>query len=533
MKTLKKVCSLVMAALTIITMTTTAVADEPYNTYNYDAWGDTVPSQNSYTAKQSVTGKEMNLAKLRDPKDPLFVSENAAESLKAATDLFLDDDNQEFWIADTGNNRILRLNKDLQVIGRYYGVTGNSKTNVDEKTGISNFSAPEGIYVKKSILTGDLTMYVADTKNGRVVKAKVTSATECDLIQEYVKPDASNYDSETFQPSKVLADNAENVYAVVSSINTGAVQFDKDGSFIGFYGANRVAVTAEIIMEKFTRMFKSNEQIAASERNTPTEFKNFDIDNDGFIYTVTEATTDTDAVKKLNPAGYNIWDNDVGHEYVFGDVESAVQDLVSSVNYNAKLTDIAVSNNGMINLLDYETGRIFQYDKFCNLICIFGNKNSASQRGSFAAPNAIEALDNNIYVIDGTKNDITVFTETTFGSSVHEAFLLYDEGKYLEAKPYWEKVIEQDGGYSFAYIGLGKASLKEDNYSTALGRFKFAYDQYDYNKAFEYARENYLRENFTAIVIVLLVVIVGLIVLKKFLRKRKMNIKAKTGKEGK
>ena len=58
-------------------------------------------------------------------------------------------------------------------------------------------------------------------------------------------------------------------------------------------------------------------------RNVPVEYANFDIDADGFIYTVTEAAnTTTDAVKKLNPAGYNIWDNAVGDEYSFGDVAS-------------------------------------------------------------------------------------------------------------------------------------------------------------------------------------------------------------------
>lgn len=533
MKTLKKMCALLMAALTVTTMTVTAVADEPYNSYNYDFWGDTVPSQNSYTASKSVTGKEMNLSRLSDPEDPLFVSEDASDSIKSAADMYVDDDNHEFWIADTDNNRILRLDKDLKIIGRYYGVSGENKTNIDEKTGLSNFSAPEGIFVKKSLLTGDLMMYVADTKNSRVIKAKVTSPTECEFVQDYVKPDASNYGSETFQPSKVVVDNAENIYTVVSSINTGAVQYSRDGSFTGFYGANRVAATAEIAMEKFMRLFKTKDQIEASQSYTPVEFKNFDMDDDGFIYTVTEASTDTDAVKKLNPAGYNIWDNDVGHEYVFGDVEGVTEELVSSVNFNTKLTDIAVSNNGMINLLDYETGRIFQYDRLCNLICIFGNKNSASQRGSFSAPNAIEALDNNVYVIDGIKNDITVFTETTFGNSVHEAFLLYDDGKYLEAKPYWEKVIEQDGGYTFAYTGLGKAALKEDDYSTALKYFKFSYDNDDYNKAFQYARENYLRDNFTKIVIIVVVIIAAWILIKKLIRKLKLNKTPKTNKEGK
>ena len=528
-KTLKKVLTLTLALCSVMTMTLTAFADEPYETYNYDSWDETIPSQSGYIAKKTVTGKEIGLDKLATPGDPLFVSENAAVELSGAKDFFLDDEAKEFWVADTANNRILRLDINLNVIGRYYGVTGKSEVNVD-KTGLSRFNTPSGIYVAKSAITGDLMMYVADMENDRIVKAKVTSPTECVLVQEYFKPEEAVYEAKTFKPSKVIADNAENVYAVVNSVNTGAVQFSKNGNFTGFYGANRVEVTASVIADKLWRKIASNDQIAGMSRNVPSEFANFDIDDDGFIYTVTEIASEggTDAVKKLNPAGYNIWDNEAGDEYEFGDVQST-QNLDTKQTLQTKLTDIVVSNNGLISVLDFETGRIFQYDKLCNLVCIFGGKNSAHQKGSFSAPNAIEALDNNVYVIDGVKNDITVFEETTFGSVLHEAYLLYGEGKYVQAEPYWNEVIARDGGYTSAYVGLGKAALNNNDYSAAKKHFKVAYDQKDYNKAFEYSREIFLRDNFTVIIIIVLAVIILWIVIKKLLNKRKLN-KAKEGK---
>ncbi len=533
-KSLKRLLTLTMAACSAMTMMTfQAFADEPYNAYNYDRWGDTVPSQNGYRVSKTVSGQEMGLSKLADPSDPLFVSEDAAVVMNDPKDIFLDDERKEFWVADTDNHRILRLDENMQIIGCYYGVKGKSEINVDEATGLSKFNLPAGIYARTSTITGELMLYVADTENERVVKAKITSATECELVQEYVKPDSALYDSETFKPAKVVVDNAENIYAVVKSVNTGSVQFSKDGSFTGFYGANRVEATAAVIAQKLWRKIASNDQIEGMQRSVPTEYANFDIDADGFIYTVTEAATDTDAVKKLNPAGYNIWDNEVGNEYEFGDILTDTQNLVSNVNFTPTLTDIVVSNNGTINVLDYNTGRIFQYDRLCNLICIFGNKNSANQRGSFQAPNAVEALDNNVYVIDGIKNDITIFTETTFGSILHEAFDLYDQGKYSESKDVWEEVIARDGGYTTAYIGLGKAALNNDEYSKALKYFKIAYDQDDYDKAFEYAREEFLRDNFTLIIVIVLAVIIVLIILRKLLSKRKMRVKAHTSKEGK
>lgn len=265
--------------------------------------------------------------------------------------MYMDDERSEFWVADSKNNRILRLNKDLEVIGRYYGVKGSSEINVDETTGLSNFMNPYGVYVMTSPITGDLTMYVADYDNSRVVKAKIVSETECELIQEYTKPEEALYSSKTFNPTKILVDNAENVYAVVKSVNTGSVQFARDGSFTGFYGANRVEVTAAVIAQKLWRTIASNDQIAGMARNVPVEYANFDIDADGFIYTVTEVSTSTDAVKKLNPAGYNIWDNDVGNKYNFGDIAEAQWDATTNSKHSTRLTDIVIGNNGLINVL--------------------------------------------------------------------------------------------------------------------------------------------------------------------------------------
>ena len=155
---LKRVLTLSMAAAAALAMTTTAFADEPYNSYNYDTWEDPIPSQSGYRVERTVTGAEMGLSRLSDPEDPLFVSENASPTLSDAKDMYMDDERSEFWVADSKNNRILRLNKDLEVIGRYYGVKGSSEINVDETTGLSNFMNPYGVYVMTSPITGDLCM---------------------------------------------------------------------------------------------------------------------------------------------------------------------------------------------------------------------------------------------------------------------------------------------------------------------------------------------------------------------------------------
>ena len=512
---MKKFFGLAMAAVTALSMATTAFADEPYNTYNYDTWDDAIPSQSVYRVGETITGAEMKLERLRDPSDPLFVSENATASLNGATDFSWDDERLELWIADTKNNRIIVLDKNLELKARYYTV---------ENSGIDGFSAPGGIFVNTSPSLGCQVVYIADTDNSRIVKAKVVDGTRLEFIQDYTKPDDPLYTIQTFLPKKVLADGAENVYAVVSSISTGSVQFNKDGKFTSFFGANRVEVTAAVIAQRLWRAIASDEQLEGMTRNVPVEYANFDIDKDGFIYTVTEVTTNTDAVKKLNPAGYNIWNNVVGNEYKFGDLVGQQWDAVTNKSHSTRLTDVDISSTKLINVLDYETGRVFQYDTECNLIAIFGTKNSTSdQRGSMSNPNAVETYGEKVFVLDGSKNDITVFIETQFGKYVHEAFALYDEGRYVEAKDAWEEVIKRDGGYNTAYIGLGKAALNEEEYSKALKYFKTAYDQEDYDKAFKYTREAFLREHFTAIIVILAVIIV-LIIARKIMKKRGISL---------
>ena len=66
----------------------------------------------------------------------------------------------------------------------------------------------------------------------------------------------------------------------------------------------------------------------------------------------------------------------------------------------------------------------FQYDRECNLLFIFGCDQEA-QNGGFDNPNAIECLDNYVYILDGRNDDITVFEETLFGAYVHEAAELF------------------------------------------------------------------------------------------------------------
>lgn len=514
----KMLCVLVAVILSVTTLATAVFAEDPYTAYNYNAWSVAIPSQNGYIVCDTITGTEIGLDQLSDPNSPLFISETEPNKLSDAKDFFLSPNN-EFFIVDTGNNRIIHTDFNFKLIGCYKTFTGSKLTEeiTDEVTGetttqpVLGLKSPYGIFVDE-----DDIMYISDRDNQRVIKCGL----DCEIITEYTRPDTQLYDSVSFYCTKVLVDAAKNVYVICPAVNKGAIMFSPSGAFVGYYGANRVEVTAEVIRNKLWRKFASEEQRASLVISTPVEYANFDIDHEGFIYTVTEvADVSTDAVKKLNPAGYNILESTTNAaNMTFGDQQSITY---SGTTYATRLTDVAVGDNGIINILDYTTGRVFQYDKECHLLFIFGCDQEA-QRGGFDNPNAVECHGEYIYVLDGRNNDITVYKETLFGEYVHEAVRMFNEGLYEDSLDLWNEVVKRDGNYNMAYTAIGRALLNQDKYEEAMKYFKVAFEDIDYDRAFEANRQDMLRDNFTLIVILLIALVVVVIVISQLQKKGKI-----------
>lgn len=491
---LKKLISCLSAAVMTVSICATSVsASEAYNPYSYDRWGDPISSQVGYTADYFVSGDDIGCGALSEPAD-LFISHD---------DLM--------YIADRGNNRIVVTDLDFNLIR----VMENFTYNGEETT----LKKPTGVYVDPYT---DY-IYIADNENERVIKCDADG----NIDMTFGKPDSELYGSElTYNPNKVLVDKAGNVYVVVKSVTKGAVMFDRNGDFLGFYGANRVEQTAEVLANAFWSAISTEEQRSRTAKSTPIGFTNFDIDDKGFIYTVTESTeTTTDLVKKLNPEGNNILDSlGVDNDFQFGDKSPTYYSIYAK---NSSLTDIDIGPNGELNILDFQHGRIFQYDKEAWLLFIMGG--SGEQLGTFRSAAAVESYDNHIYVLDSRKNTVTVFTRTAFGEIVTEASNLYNEGKYDESYEPWQKVLKYDGNYRRAYVGIGNALFNRGEYKEAMEYFKISISRGRYNKAFEGYRDQWLKENFTTIIIVIVVIIVVYYVTKAILKRRKNS---RGGKDG-
>ncbi|MDE5577047.1 MAG: NHL repeat-containing protein [Oscillospiraceae bacterium] len=479
MSSFKKLLSLVSAAaLAVSALTVNVSALETYDPYSYDRWGDPVASQAGYTAEKYVDGETIGCGSLFEPAD-LFISHD---------DLM--------YIADKGNNRIVITDLDFNFVREMKEFSYNGETLTLKK--------PTGVYVDQ--YTGNV--YVCDTENDRVIKCD----TDGNVDRLFTKPDSELYDQNlTYNPSKVLVDKAGNVYVIVKSQTKGAVMFDINGEFLGFYGANRVEATAEVLANAFWNLIGTEAQRERRTKQTPIGFSNFDIDDDGFIFTVTESQeVDTDLVKKLNPRGDNILDSLGAADMTFGDIPPAYYSIYSK---KSSLTDIDLGPNGELNILDFQHGRIFQYDKECWLLFIMGG--SGDQLGLFQSAAAIESHDNHLYVLDSRKNNITIFTRTVFGEIVTEAANLYNDGLYEESLEPWRNVLKYDGNYRRAYIGIGNALYNKYEYKEAMDYFKISISRVRYNRAFEGYRDQWLKKNYMGAIIVIILLIVLLVVYNK------------------
>ncbi|MGN0674974.1 MAG: hypothetical protein ACI4KG_04445 [Oscillospiraceae bacterium] len=483
MSSLKKLLSLVSAAaLTVSALAVNVSALEAYDPYSYDRWGDPVASQAGYTAEKYVDGEIIGCGNFLEPAD-MYISHD-----------------QLMYIADKGNNRIVITDLDFNFKGEMKEFSYNGETLTLKK--------PTGVFVDQ--YTGYI--YICDTENDRVIKCDKNG----NVDRLFEKPESELYDqSLTYNPNKVLVDKAGNVYVVVKSQTKGAVMFNAEGEFLGFYGANRVEQTAEVLANAFWNLISTEAQRERSAKQTPIGFSNFDIDDDGFIFTVTDSQeVETDLVKKLNPRGDNILDSLGVADMTFGDIPPTYYSIYSK---KSSLTDIDLGPNGELNILDFQHGRIFQYDKECWLLFIMGGK--GDQLGLFQSAAAIESYDNHLYVLDSSKNNITIFTRTVFGEIVTNAANLYNDGLYEESLEPWQNVLKYDGNYRRAYIGIGNALYNKYEYEEAMKYFKISISRGRYNRAFEGYRDQWLKANYMTLIVVIVALVILIIVYKQ-LRKR-------------
>lgn len=477
-KTLSRIGAIALSVLILTGSSLSADAKERSYTYNYDYWGDVQNSPDLYSVCKVFTSSDLNLDKPLVNPQGLYINGNSV------------------FICDTGNNRIVELERTAREKLEVKRVIDSFKGNVE----VTTLSGPTDIAIAES---GN--MYICDKGNNRILKLD----SELNYLSEYGKPQDNTLDkSVPFAPNKIVIDSAERVYCIATGINKGLIKYEIDGSFSEFMGAPPASYE---FYQYIWKKFATQEQLAKMEAFVPTEYDNIYMDNDGFIYacTGTVAKEDlkggkADAIRQLNLLGNDILvRNGVyydGKFPVYGDLYMGDGGGYKGASY---FSDVTCFDNDAYVCLDKNRGRLFSYDDQGKMIfCCGGNGN---MDGYFREPVALDHMDYDLFVLDRLDCAITMFTLTDFGSLVFEAMDLFDGGKYEESQLAWEKVIDLNGNYDLAYIGIGRSYLRQKDYKTAMDYFELKYDDENYSKAYRQYRKEWVEDHIVPIVLIILV----------------------------
>ncbi|HEX3022663.1 MAG TPA: gluconolactonase [Lachnospiraceae bacterium] len=436
-------------------------AEKASYTYNYDYWGEERESPDAYTAEYVVSGDDFGIGDFSNPQG-LFVWKDL------------------LYVCDTGNNRIVVLkneNNHLTFVEEFSDFHGDTTTNT--------LAGPQDIYVS---MEGDL--YICDTDNSRVLHL----SPERELVKEITRPTDEIIDQASeFIPMKLVADRSGRILVLVKNYNRGFVEFDKDGEFSGFIGANEVKFD---MIDYIWKRLSTKKQRAQMAQFVPTEYNNMALDQDGFIYCTTSVFEENELVndkakpiRKLNAMGTDILVKN-GEYPPIGDIQ---WDDAGGVNGSSKLIDVTALDNDTYYALDRTRGRIFGYDAQGNLLYAFGGL--GNKVGYFQNPSAMEHMGSGLFVLDSNTGGVTAFKLTQYGELINEAIEQYKSGKYDISADYWEKVLMQNGNYDMAYIGIGRSLLRQGHYKQAMHYFKLKLDEENYSKAFKLYRKQWIEDH--------------------------------------
>ncbi|CAM3609694.1 YIP1 family protein [Marinicrinis lubricantis] len=475
-----------------------AAAEVTYGTFTKDSFGHQIITQPAYTPYKMI-GTELTVPDSEDP------SIQVPSPLQKPSDVFIDD-KDNIYIADTGNNRIVKFNPEGEFL-RYYQLEDNA------------LNGPQGVFVTDN---GDI--FIADTGNKRVVRL----SQEGELLNEYHRPESRNVpETLKFDPTKVVVDKRGYIYIVTMGGYYGMVQLDPDGEFKRFYGANAAPFS---FMDAIKRAIYTREMYENETSKIPPSINNATIDHEGFIYTVTSGEgVSSQQIKKLNYQGENIlaqYSKFGTAKQSFGEYNRFDARFVDGVSMQPQIIDVAVDQEGNFTVLDSYYTYLSQYDASGNLLFYWGGPSSAatSQLGLIKTPSAIEINSKgDLFVLDSQENMLQAYRLSEFGALVHHANRLTQQGRYVESEEPWEEVLRLNSEYLPAILGLARVAYKKEDYEKAAELFKRAGNAVGYSESFWQIRLQWFQKRFSIFANTVIIIAVLFFILRRL--SRKWNVK--------
>ena len=518
---MKRITSILALLLVLITVLAIPVsASSAYQTYTYSIGGTPLYSPDAYSAYQSLGAADMGLDAL---------------GLNNPADL-VTDDQQNVYIADAGNNRIIMLN-------RYYRDPKYISTFVNSQGIDDRLSNPQGLFVTEDHI------WVCDYDNKRIV----VFDREGNFSFEIAEPKSALFgDDSVYRPSAIAVDDFGRLYIVSSTTYQGIIVMAKSpetGEYVfqNFVGAQAVTVSAWQII---WRRIRNDAQKAASQSNVSTEFNNITYtpsvgSGSGYIYVTTSSIDPNTAqaqikkgnkagdympVKMLNTAGNEIMRRNgfyppVGEVDIFGNYN---KDTMS--NGVSKIIDVACGPEQTWSIIDEKRSKIYTYDFNGNLLFAFGDK--GTMLGAVANIEAIAYQGDTMLVLDKSNSCMIVYERTEYGDLLLEAIAAENSLDYTYAIQCWRSVLQHNSNFDAAYVGIGNALYRSGEYEASLEYYETAYDTANWSNSYREVRKEWMSDYFLLLVLIIVVALVA--VIKFFGYAKKVNKKAATdGRERK
>ena len=513
MKKFNKILCTFCALLMVLTaLTVTASAGSAYQTYVYDVYGDALYSPDAYTAISSIGSDYMGLElPIENPGD------------------MVTDEAHNVYIADTGNNRIV-------VLDRYYKVNFTISEFSNDQGVPDKLTAPQGVFVSEANEKYGKLIWVCDTGSNRIVVFD-----EFGNFQRIVEePESSLFDQDSvYKPVAIAVDAYNRLYVVSSTTYQGIIVMTDEGEFTGFIGAQAVSMSAwEIIW----RRFQTKEQREASEQKVSTEFNNITINKGKGLVYVTTSTIEESAVsgaikgkdktgtnspvKLLNANGSEIMRRN-GFWMPAGEIDfsSRSTDEITGVS---TIIDAAVGPEDTWSIIDEKRNRIYTYDFDGNLLFAFGD--NGTMLGNLGSIEAIAYQGTNMLVLDKTNDNITVFQRTEYGDILLSAIAAEATQDFDLAINLWTDVLKRNSNFDSAYVGIGQAMYRNKDYANSLTYFESAYDTTNWSNSYKEIRKEWMSTYFLLLLLIIVVVIVGISLFFKWMAKINKRV-ATSGKK--
>ena len=460
---------LLAVAMVIMSVISVSASQATSFTYTLDDESELVRTQDAYLPDRTITDI----------------------GLSNATDMFIDQDNQ-VYIADTGNSRIVIYDLDTEKI-----VKELNNDNVKDSK-FKGFNQPAGLF-----LTNAGELYVADTGAKTVFKFDKNLK----FVRSYDKPTAPIFGKTNYEPTKVAVDSGDNLYIVSEGVYNGIIQLARTGEFLGYFASNKTTLTPQ---QAFLKLIYTKEQAKKSAllNTTPSTFANVFVDRKGAAYSVCMGEGD-DLLKKHSTNGANMYGNPV-----------ICTDAMS---------DVWVDDNGIIYTSD-TAGIINVYTRDGELIFSFGAEVSdLDVSGLYKALSTI-AVDNkgNIWTADSEKGYLQSFVPTEYAKTIYTALQEYEKGNYKKALDNWSYVLRLNQMSVLAHNGVAKAYLNDEKYQKAMEDFEIAGNREGYSDAFWEVRNKAIQKYLGPFLICVLILIILKIAISIIDRKGKFRNKRKS-----